>query len=217
MWLLSRGLVWACLAPVFYAALSASTKLAGGHLSVWQIGLGRFILGLLVIPPIVKILGLSLWGNQRVLLSARGLCGSIAFLLLVASLQRIPLSIALIIFYMYPLAAHRLCLCRYCFDSFAIRLFGRAQRWASVCRNCIGFVCRDTSPGSTIGQNQQHLHLVFLSLPDRNPYLPDTPNVPADPHRSPWHGRLAWRCRGGAIFNRCPALHKPGPDEHARP
>jgi len=102
MWLLSRGLLWACLAPLFYAALSASTKLAGGHLSVWQIGLGRFLLGLLVIPPIVKFLGLSLWGNQRVLLSARGLCGSIAFLLLVASLQRIPLSIALIIFYMYP-------------------------------------------------------------------------------------------------------------------
>ena len=100
--LLSGGLLWACLAPVFYAAMSASAKLAGGHLSVWQIGLGRFILGLLVIPPIVKVLGLSLWGNQRVLLSVRGLCGSIAFLLLVASLQRIPLSVALIIFYLYP-------------------------------------------------------------------------------------------------------------------
>ena len=99
---LSGGLVWACLAPVFYAVMSASVKLAGGHLSVWQIGLGRFGLGLLVIPPIVKMLGLNLWGSHRVLLSVRGLCGSIAFLLLVASLQRIPLSVALIIFYLYP-------------------------------------------------------------------------------------------------------------------
>ena len=102
MRILSGGLVWACLAPVFYAAMSASVKLASGHLSVWQIGLGRFGLGLLVIPPLVKMLGLSLWGNQRVLLFIRGLCGSIAFLLLVASLQRIPLSVALIIFYLYP-------------------------------------------------------------------------------------------------------------------
>ena len=55
-----------------------------------------------MIPPIVKMLGLSLWGSHRVLLSIRGLCGSVAFLLLVASLQRIPLSVALIIFYLYP-------------------------------------------------------------------------------------------------------------------
>ena len=82
--------------------MSASAKLAGAHVSVWHIGVGRFGLGLLVIPPIVKVLGLSLWGKQRFLLTARGLCGSVAFLLLVASLQRIPLSLALILFYLYP-------------------------------------------------------------------------------------------------------------------
>ena len=84
-----------CLAPLLYAAMSASAKLAGAHVSVWHIGVGRFALGLLVIPPIVKALGLSLWGKQRFLLTIRGLCGSVAFLLLVASLQRIPLSVAL--------------------------------------------------------------------------------------------------------------------------
>jgi len=82
--------------------MSTSAKLAGAHVSVWHIGVGRFGLGLLVIPPIVKALGLSLWGKQRFLLSVRGLCGSVAFLLLVASLQRIPLSLALILFYLYP-------------------------------------------------------------------------------------------------------------------
>ncbi len=90
------------MAPLFYAAMSASAKLAGAHVSVWHIGVGRFGLGLLVIPPIVRALGLSLWGQQRFLLSVRGLCGSVAFLLLVASLQRIPLSLALILFYLYP-------------------------------------------------------------------------------------------------------------------
>jgi drug/metabolite transporter (DMT)-like permease len=87
---------------VLYAAMSAAAKIAGAHVSIWHIGVGRFGLGLLVIPPIVKMLGLSLWGKQRFLLTARGLCGSVAFLLLVASLQRIPLSVALIIFYLYP-------------------------------------------------------------------------------------------------------------------
>jgi len=99
---MAGGLIWVCLAPLFYAAMSAAAKLAGAHVSVWHIGVGRFGLGLLVIPPIVKALGLSLWGKQRFLLTVRGLCGSVAFMLLVASLQRIPLSVALVIFYLYP-------------------------------------------------------------------------------------------------------------------
>ena len=98
----SGGLVWLCLAPLFYSALSISAKLAGSHLSVWQISVGRFGLGLVVIPFIVKALGLSLWGQHRFLLVVRGLCGAIAFLLLVAAFQRIPLSIAMVLFYLYP-------------------------------------------------------------------------------------------------------------------
>jgi len=74
------ALIWVILAPLFYAALSVSAKLAGEHLSVWQVGLGRFFFGLLLVPFIVKALGLSLWGQQRFLLIVRGLCGSVAFL-----------------------------------------------------------------------------------------------------------------------------------------
>ena len=96
------ALIWVILAPLFYAALSVSAKLAGEHLSIWQVGLGRFIFGLLVVPFIVKALRLNLWGHQRFLLIARGLCGSVAFLLLVASFQRIPLSLAMVLFYLYP-------------------------------------------------------------------------------------------------------------------
>jgi len=96
------ALIWVILAPLFYAALSVSAKLAGEYLSVWQVGLGRFLFGLLLVPFIVKALGLSLWGQQRILLIARGLCGSVAFLLLVAAFQRIPLSLAMVLFYLYP-------------------------------------------------------------------------------------------------------------------
>ena len=96
------ALIWAILAPLFYAALSVSAKMAGEHLSVWQVGLGRFVFGLMLVPFIVRLLGLSLWGQKRLLLAVRGLCGSVAFLLLVAAFQRIPLSLAMVLFYLYP-------------------------------------------------------------------------------------------------------------------
>ena len=98
----TSGLICLLLSPVFYAGMSASAKLAGAHLSVWQIGVGRYCLGLLGLPLLVWYLGLSLWGRQRLLLSLRGICGAVAFLLLVAAFQRIPLSLAMILFYLYP-------------------------------------------------------------------------------------------------------------------
>ena len=96
------GLIWVSLAPIFYSAMSASAKLAAGHLSVWQIGAGRFLLGLMLMPVTVRALRLRLWGQKRFLLTLRGLCGAAAFLLLVASFQRIPLSLAMVLFYLYP-------------------------------------------------------------------------------------------------------------------
>ena len=100
--IISGGVIWILLAPLFYAGMSTSAKLAGDYLSVWQIGVGRFAFGLLVVPIIVRALRLDLWGRQRFLLTLRGLCGSVAFLLLVASFQRIPLSLAMVLFYLYP-------------------------------------------------------------------------------------------------------------------
>jgi drug/metabolite transporter (DMT)-like permease len=98
----SGGVIWVLLAPLFYAGMSTSAKLAGAYLNVWQIGAGRFFFGLLLVPIVVRALGLDLWGRQRLLLTLRGLCGSVAFLLLVASFERIPLSLAMVLFYLYP-------------------------------------------------------------------------------------------------------------------
>lgn len=100
--LISGGLFWAILAPLFYCGMSVSAKLAGAHLSVWHIGVGRFALGLLVVPFVVRALGLDLWGQKRLMLSLRGLSGAVSFLLLVAAFQMIPLSVAMILFYLYP-------------------------------------------------------------------------------------------------------------------
>lgn len=96
------GLIWVSLAPIFYSAMNASAKLAGTHASVWQIGFFRFGLGLVLMPVIARTLGLSIWGRQRFLLTLRGFCGAITFLLLVAAFQRITLSMATVLFYLYP-------------------------------------------------------------------------------------------------------------------
>jgi drug/metabolite transporter (DMT)-like permease len=96
------GLIWVSLAPLFYSALSSSAKLAAAHLTLWQICIGRFGLGLVLMPVVVKALGVNLWGKKRFLLTLRGLCGAVAFLLLVAAFQRIPLSLAMVLFYLYP-------------------------------------------------------------------------------------------------------------------
>jgi drug/metabolite transporter (DMT)-like permease len=96
------GLVWLGLAPLFYSAMSSSAKLAGAHLTVWQVSMGRFVFGLMLVPVLIRLLRLSLWGRQRHLLIVRGLCGATAFFFQVASFQRIPLSVAMVLFYLYP-------------------------------------------------------------------------------------------------------------------
>ncbi len=157
MRLLSGGFIWVCLAPLFYAAMSASAKLAGVHVSVWHIGVGRFGLGLLVIPPIVKALGLSLWGKQRFLLTVRGLCGSVAFLLLVASLQRIPLSLALILFYLYP--AFTALLSSWVTGESTARI-----AWLFICCAFIGIILILWPSETSAALNLGHLFAVIASV-----------------------------------------------------
>lgn len=96
------GLLWISLAPLFYSGMSVATKLAGEHLNVWQIGAGRFALGLVVTVLITRILGLGLWGQQRLFLALRGIFGATAFLLMIAAFQLIPISVAMVLFYLYP-------------------------------------------------------------------------------------------------------------------
>ncbi len=98
----TNDIIWICLAPLFYSAMNISANLTAAHLSVWQISVGRFGFGLVVLPVLVRLLGLKLWGQKRILLTLRGLSGTAAFLCLVAAFQRIPLSVAMVLFYLYP-------------------------------------------------------------------------------------------------------------------
>jgi drug/metabolite transporter (DMT)-like permease len=155
--LLSGGLVWALLAPLFYSALSISAKLAGGYLSVWHIGVGRFGLGLLVTPIIVKALGLSLWGQKRFLLSMRGLCGAVAFLLLVASFRKIPLSLAMILFYLYPAFTALL-------SPWVTGEPTAKSAWPFVCGSFIGISLILWPHQASVSLNPGHLYAVTASV-----------------------------------------------------
>lgn len=98
----AKGTIWMVMAALFYAATNISIKLGAPYLTVWQTGTGRFILGAAVMPILIRMLRLELRGRERRLLVARGLAGTVSFLLMIQSIQMIPLSMAMVLFYLWP-------------------------------------------------------------------------------------------------------------------
>jgi len=96
------GTVLIVLAALFYGAMNISIKLSTDHLSVWQTAMGRFAMGVALIPILTWQLRLDLFGRQRWLLLFRGVSATGAFLLLVQAMKMIPLSITMILFYLWP-------------------------------------------------------------------------------------------------------------------
>jgi drug/metabolite transporter (DMT)-like permease len=89
-------------ASLFYGAMNISIKLGGVHLTVWQTAMGRFLLGLVFMPILIRVLRLEWSGQERRLLIARGLSGTVAFLLMIQAVKLIPLSMAMVLFYLWP-------------------------------------------------------------------------------------------------------------------
>jgi len=100
---LGAGLI--SLAALFYGAMNISVKLSSSLLTVWQTAMGRFLLGALVIPLLAGPLRLDLMGRERRLLVLRGLCGTGAFVLLIQAFKTIPLSVGIVLFYLWPVFA----------------------------------------------------------------------------------------------------------------
>ena len=85
--------------------MNISVKLSGGYLTVWQIAMGRFVFGVTLILILSRPLKLDLAGQDRWLLIGRGLAGTGSFLLLVLALSRAPLSMVMVLFYLWPVFA----------------------------------------------------------------------------------------------------------------
>ena len=89
-------------AALFYGCMNICVKLSGPHLTIWQTGMGRFLLGVAFMPIFARLLRLPRGASERRLLLSRGVSGTIAFLMLIQSMMMIPLSIAMVLFYLWP-------------------------------------------------------------------------------------------------------------------
>jgi len=93
------------VAALFYGAMTISVKLSTAHLTVWQTAMGRFVLGAVVICLLAGPLRLNLLGLERRLLIVRGLCATGAFVLMIQAFKTIPLSVGIVLFYLWPVFA----------------------------------------------------------------------------------------------------------------
>ena len=100
---LGAGLM--AVAALFYGAMNISVKLSVPYLSLWQTAAGRFALGLVLTPLVAWSLKMDLFGRDRRLLFAKGLSATGAFLLLIQAFKTIPLSVGMVLFYLWPVFA----------------------------------------------------------------------------------------------------------------
>lgn len=89
-------------AALSYGCMNIFVKLSAPHLSVWQTGMGRFLLGMAFMPILARTLRLRQPPQDLRLLLTRGVSGTVAFLLLIQSMAMIPLSVAMVLFYLWP-------------------------------------------------------------------------------------------------------------------
>lgn len=99
------GTICVVVSALCYGAMNISVKLSVPYLTVWQTGMGRFALGAILTPILAWPLQLDLLGKGRWLLIARGLSATGGFLLLVQAFKTIPLSVGMILFYLWPVFA----------------------------------------------------------------------------------------------------------------
>ena len=97
------GYIFIVLSALSYCIMSIFVKLAGEQIATIQIVLVRGVITLLVTYLIILKKGIKPLGKNQNVLIIRGLVGSIALFLVYESLQRLSLSEATVIQYLYPI------------------------------------------------------------------------------------------------------------------
>lgn len=85
-----------------FAVLDSFIKLLGPSFRIWDIAFYRFGFGLIVLVSLFGWKNNPFRSNNVKLLIIRGIIGSLAFLSLVATIQLIPISTAMVLFYSFP-------------------------------------------------------------------------------------------------------------------
>ncbi len=88
---------------LLFTVLDVLIKILGPGYRVWDIGFYRFTLGLVILLIVLGRHGNPFkGGGDTGLLILRGICGSCAFLAMIASIRMIPLSTAVALFFAFP-------------------------------------------------------------------------------------------------------------------
>ena len=102
---LESGFMAIILSAFFFAITDIIIKFISPSLGVIQIAFVRFLIGALILWPMLKLSGQSLMGNSIRVLLLRGFTGTLAFFCLLKAIAMIPLSNAMVLFYTFPLFA----------------------------------------------------------------------------------------------------------------
>ena len=103
--LLSSGFILMTLSAFFFALCDILVKYISPSIGVIQIAFVRFLLGALILLPMLLSTGQSMKGRSTRVLFLRGLIGTLSFFCLLKAIAMIPLSHAIVLFYTFPLFA----------------------------------------------------------------------------------------------------------------
>ena len=98
--LVGAGLAF--LAALSFGGADILVKVSEGGLTIWQIALGRCLLGMAFVVILTRVKKVSLLGRDRRILLASGISGVVAFIILGLTLRRLPLAEALVLLYLFP-------------------------------------------------------------------------------------------------------------------
>jgi drug/metabolite transporter (DMT)-like permease len=90
------------LAACWFTVMNLLLKQATADFGVWDIGFYRLCGGLILLGAIFGRKASPFRSSDRKLLLVRGITGSLAFILFIISVQRLPVSTALMLLYAYP-------------------------------------------------------------------------------------------------------------------
>lgn len=103
--LLSNGFMLMILSAFFFTLGDILIKFMSPTFGLIQIAFVRFVLGALILLPLLLSSGQSIKGNATRTLVLRGITGTVAFFCLIKTIAMIPLSHAMVLFYTFPFFA----------------------------------------------------------------------------------------------------------------
>ncbi|MHA6250183.1 DMT family transporter [Pontibacter sp. CAU 1760] len=100
--MLTKGVKYMLLSTLFFSLMNVCVKLVA-HIPAAEVILFRSVISLVISYAYLRRANVSVWGNNKVWLVARGVAGASALILFFNTLQHIPLATAATVQYMSPI------------------------------------------------------------------------------------------------------------------